>query len=523
MTEMKAPLTSLLTLGLIVSSMSAQNFTPPQLLAGLAPSEVCSSDLDNDGDTDLIAAAYGSVVWFENLGSSIFGSAQTIATNTSFAWGVHAADLDGDGDADVLTADWGTAAIGTIAWHENLGGGSFGPAQVITTGAADLRRVVAADLNGDGHTDVLSASGGIGWYQNDGAGGFGSHHFLTSSLDGASTVQAADLDGDGDLDVLAARKGDHKVSWYENLGAGSFGAQQDISSTATNTYGAVASDLDGDSDLDVVFIANNPDKVAWHENLGGGLFGAQQLLATNSTHLRDLVVVDLDVDGDPDVVTASWWDNKVAKLENNGAGVFGPEQVITTAKDTMDVHVDDLDGDGAPDVITSSPFFNTLFWLRNTGQMIWPVTLPGAGADLRLDVQVNNTPSQIGVPPVVAGDTIDALLHSPNGTYNNTPPIMAVQVFPTGAPPSAGMFQFPELHLDLSPAATYPITFIYQSSALPSSGFSTVAVIPPGMVPVSMMLQAVCLAPHTPIGPPPIVGPGNPYFTATDAYEIRIQ
>jgi hypothetical protein len=112
---MKAPLTSLLALALIVSSSSAQNFTPPRLIAGLAPSEVCSSDLDNDGDADLVAAAYGSVVWFENLGSSMFGAAQTIATNTSFAWGVHAADLDGDGDADVLTADWGTAAIGTVA------------------------------------------------------------------------------------------------------------------------------------------------------------------------------------------------------------------------------------------------------------------------------------------------------------------------------------------------------------------------------------------------------------------------
>ena len=69
---------------------------------------------------------------------------------------VYAGDLDGDGDLDVLSASFGDDKI---AWYENMDGkGSFGPQQVITTAAIRPRSVYAADLDGDGDLDVLSAS-----------------------------------------------------------------------------------------------------------------------------------------------------------------------------------------------------------------------------------------------------------------------------------------------------------------------------------------------------------------------------
>lgn len=79
----------------------------------------------------------------------------------------------------------------------------------------------AADLDGDGDADLLSASRDddkIAWYENQGTGTFSAQRVITTDADTASAVHAADLDGDGDPDVLSA--GGSEVAWYENLGAG---------------------------------------------------------------------------------------------------------------------------------------------------------------------------------------------------------------------------------------------------------------------------------------------------------------
>ena len=64
--------------------------------------------------------------------AQISSDQQVITGLAAGANSVHTADLDGDGDADVLSAGQGD---NKIAWYENLGGGSFGPQQVITTQA----------------------------------------------------------------------------------------------------------------------------------------------------------------------------------------------------------------------------------------------------------------------------------------------------------------------------------------------------------------------------------------------------
>ena len=90
------------------------------------------------------------------------------------------------------------------------GNGSFGPQQVITTAADWAASVYAADLDGDGDLDVLSASSGTtrspGTKTPTTKGTFGPQQLIAARTEhGIPPGQAAgDLDGDGDLDVLAA-------------------------------------------------------------------------------------------------------------------------------------------------------------------------------------------------------------------------------------------------------------------------------------------------------------------------------
>jgi len=181
-----------------------------------------------------------------------------IATAAGAARSVFAADVDGDGDSDVLSA---SEADDKIAWYENDGTPSVGAwtEHAISTSADGARLVVAADVDGDGDTDVLSASANddkIAWYENDGTPSVGpwTAHVISTAADAARSVFAADVDGDGDTDVLSSSLDDDKVAWYENDGTPSVGAwtEHAISTTADGAWSVFAADVDGDGDTDVL-------------------------------------------------------------------------------------------------------------------------------------------------------------------------------------------------------------------------------------------------------------------------------
>ena len=62
-------------------------------------------DLDEDGDQDLVFAAYydNEVAWYENDGTGSF-TFRDISTSVTGAQAVQITDVDGDGDWDVLAA-----------------------------------------------------------------------------------------------------------------------------------------------------------------------------------------------------------------------------------------------------------------------------------------------------------------------------------------------------------------------------------------------------------------------------------
>ena len=105
----------------------------------------------------------------------------------------------------------------------------------------------------------------IAWYENNGSQVF-TQRIISTTADGALSVFAADVDGDGDIDVLSASRNDDKIAWYENNGSQVF-TERIISATADGAYSVFAADVDGDGDTDVLSASSNDDKIAWYENL----------------------------------------------------------------------------------------------------------------------------------------------------------------------------------------------------------------------------------------------------------------
>ncbi|MCH7785103.1 MAG: T9SS type A sorting domain-containing protein [Bacteroidetes bacterium] len=377
---MKTKLTLLLTFIIFVSTY-AQNGFQDQIISTDADHarSVYAADIDGDGDMDALSASRGDdkIAWYENTdGLGNFGPEQIISSEADHANSVYAADIDGDGDMDVLSASRGDDKI---AWYENTDGlGSFGPEQIISSDADHALSVYATDIDGDGDMDVLSASENddkIAWYENtDGLGSFGAEQIITTDADHAISVYAADIDGDGDMDVLSASEDDNKIAWYENTdGLGSFGPEQIITTDADHANSVYAIDIDGDGDMDVLSASREDNKIAWYENTDGlGSFGPEQIISTEAEKARSVYATDLDGDGDMDVLSASEDDDKIAWYENtDGLGSFGPEQIISTDADhARSVYATDIDGDGNMDVLSASRGDDKIAWYKNLGILV---------------------------------------------------------------------------------------------------------------------------------------------------------
>jgi hypothetical protein len=209
--------------------------------------------------------------WFENLdGLGAFGPSQSIYFDTQFVpVSVDIVDVNSDGNLDILT---NSHTNGEAYWVENLGGGIFGPLQLITSSFySNIQFMHGADVDGDNDVDIVLTKrieGKIVWFENlDGLGDFGQEHAIASGLDHPFGLYTTDLDNDGDLDVTSVSIYGDVIDWYENLdGAGNFGLQNIIMDDAFGANFVLAKDIDEDGDIDVLASLGDANEIRWFKN-----------------------------------------------------------------------------------------------------------------------------------------------------------------------------------------------------------------------------------------------------------------
>ncbi|MHC4786821.1 MAG: right-handed parallel beta-helix repeat-containing protein, partial [Planctomycetota bacterium] len=171
---------------------------------GQGPRDITSGDLDGDGFSDIAAvnADDGTVSILLNLGDGTFAPAIEVSVG-EMPRAIEAADLDGDSDNDLAVAADDPEIGPSVQVLENRtgdgvpagGGGVVFDPPVAFGVNADPNFVVAADLNGDGLPDLLTAN------TDDGPSG-GSVTALVNNPTAPPPLCPADLDGDGDVNVI---------------------------------------------------------------------------------------------------------------------------------------------------------------------------------------------------------------------------------------------------------------------------------------------------------------------------------
>ena len=258
-------------------------------------------------------------------GTGIFEGPREISIQANGAYSISSADIDGDGDLDVASA---SANDQKIAWYENVNGdGTTFQEHTVEIAPDRARAIHTADVNSDGHTDLVVATGlNIIWYENDGADtpNFESHTVTTQAITGLS-VSSVDLDGDGDLDLVSASAGNHRISWHENHPTADNGVRWEEHIVAADAFLATdvhIADMDGDGDNDLISSAKGNGQIAWYENDNGNF--TKHLVAGNVSRATSVFAADLDNDNATDIVATSQITNQVLWFRNEGS--FFPQR-----------------------------------------------------------------------------------------------------------------------------------------------------------------------------------------------------
>jgi len=316
---------------------------------------------------------------------------------------VHAADIDGDGDLDIVS---GSLFDDVIHWFENDGAADPSFTRHTLASAIDrVRSVVAADLDADGDTDVLSASiddNSVRWYENDGNETF-AVRLIDGALTGTRIVRTRDMDADGDLDILSASFDDAEVYWYESdltdtpPGTPPAFTRRLVTNAAPGSWAAEPADIDGDTMPDIIAGCCDDGTLAWYRNDGASppAFTLAGTVNAGIEGLRFVSASDVNADGATDVITASDGDDAIRVHLSNGAADPTFTELVLTQSATLATSVfpADLDGDSDTDILYTSRGDNTVGWFESNGAPIPSFTerlvttgAPGAQSVVAADI-----------------------------------------------------------------------------------------------------------------------------------------
>ena len=356
---------------------------------------VALADLDNDGNLDVIggSSSPGTVaIWYGN-GTGGMSAPQYLPFKGDVR-SIAVADFDENGFKDIVLSVQKEAS-GIMVWLNQ--GERKWVRGVSPTEINNYEGVKTADVNGDGHMDIIAANvssdiqGGIQVWLGDGKGNWRVESGPT--ITGAyMDITLADFDHDGFLDLAAAGWGiDGALKVWLGDGAGGWSSTSPVSKGSF--YGLSVGDVDGDGNLDILAGSyREGPQIFLGDGKGGfiramspqesiGLAGEPDLtLKDNYTKASasndagsfwQVICVDLDGDSRMDLLGSTIDSRGIKAWSNQGKNAWSSiKGRFPTTGSYYGIAIGDLNKDGFDDIVAASYGEGIKIWLAKENQRV---------------------------------------------------------------------------------------------------------------------------------------------------------
>jgi hypothetical protein len=336
---------------------AATSWGSPFAFYGTQPYSLAVGDFNKDGNPDIIAAGWGSEITINfGNGDGTFQSLSRVYA-VAGARAVAVGDFNKDGNLDAAVLALGNP--GSVAIFLGDGAGNLtGPTYytVGNQGAGGYYNIAVASLHGGGKLDLVVTNGSdstVSVLLGNGDGTFRPQvaYSTGSSPTGSNPqwVAIADVNKDGHLDLVTADSG-QGISVLLGKGNGTFQAPvfySDVNGYSAN--GVAIADLNGDGNPDVVTAAQAGLVNVFLGNGDGTFKPAVGYSVPNAT-----TIAIANLNGKQDLIVADYVESTTWVLLGNGDGTFKPGVAYATDQGDQGLAVADFNKDGKLDFAVGS-------------------------------------------------------------------------------------------------------------------------------------------------------------------------